>query len=227
MSRRLIPSAAFRILVGLLAWPACAALDSGVYQTLSDSTVEELGDLVPNGSRVVPISATLTFDLSAASPSVTAVIADAVVEGGDPFALTVRSSSGAQLVDGTCTFTGDYLRDIHPSGTQYLFDWRFSASTNGHVLWNGIIGWAGGHLWQVTISNLTLVPVPRLEVTQAGPEVTVSWPVSATGYKLEQAADLPATDWSSVTNAVATTGDRFSVRVEAHGAQRFFRLRRF
>lgn len=37
-----------------LAWPACAALESGVYQTLTGVTVEERGDRVPNGYRVMP-----------------------------------------------------------------------------------------------------------------------------------------------------------------------------
>src|SRR6266550_8704804 len=100
-----MPSAAFSILIGLWAWPAGAALESGVYQTVPGATVEERGDRVPNGSRVVPLFATLTFDLSAAEPSLTAVITNAVLEGGDPFALTVRSSSGARLVDGAYRFT--------------------------------------------------------------------------------------------------------------------------
>jgi len=43
MRQRLISSAAFGILVGLLAWPACAALESGVYQSLPGATVEERG----------------------------------------------------------------------------------------------------------------------------------------------------------------------------------------
>jgi hypothetical protein len=122
--------------------------------------VEERGDRVPNGSRVVPFSATLTFDLSAAQPSLTAVIPNAVLEGGDPFALTVGSSTGAPLRDGTYRFTGDYLRDLYPSGTQYGFDWRFSTTTDGRVVWDGITGWAGGHIWQVTISDITIVPEP-------------------------------------------------------------------
>ncbi len=142
------------------AWPGCAGLESGVYQTIPGSTVEERGDRVPNGSRVVPFSANVTFDLGAALPSLTAVIPNAVLEGGDPFALTVRSSSGAQLMDGTYQFTGDYLRDIYPAGTQYFFDWKFSTSTDGGVVWNGVTGWAGGHIWEVTISDIALVPEP-------------------------------------------------------------------
>ena len=71
-------------------WQACAALGSGIYETLPGATVEERGDRVPNGSRVVGLSATLTIDLGTAPPSLTAAIRNAVLEGGDPFALTVR-----------------------------------------------------------------------------------------------------------------------------------------
>ena len=145
-------SSAFSVKVNALASP----LESGNYQTLPGATVEERGDAVPNRSRVVPLSATLTFDLSAAPPSLTAVISNAVLEGGEPFALTVLSSSGFRLNDGTYRFTGDYLRDIQPSGTQYEFDWTFSASTNGQVMWSGTTFWAGGHIWLVTFSDIAM-----------------------------------------------------------------------
>ena len=154
---------AVAILLGVylaLAGPAGAALESGVYLTVSNATVAERGDQVPNGSRVVPLSASLTFDLAAAQPSLTAVIPNAVLEGGNPFALTVRSSAGAQLADGTYRFTGDYLRDISPTGTQYLFDCRFSTASDGSIAWNGNHYWAGGHLWIVTISDIPIVPEP-------------------------------------------------------------------
>ena len=149
------------------SWPAGAALESGVYQTLPGASVEERGDQVPNGSRVVPFFATLTFDLAAAQPSLTAVIPNAVLEGGDPFALTVRSSTGAQLLDGTYRFTGDYLQDITATGTQYLFDWQFSTASDGSIAWNGNSYWAGGRLWVVTISDIAIVPEPG--------SVTLSW----------------------------------------------------
>ena len=225
--RRLTPSAAFSILIGLLAWPAGAALESGVYQTLPGATVEERGDRVPNESRVVPLSATVTLDLRADEPSLTAMIANAVLEGGDPFALTVRSSSGSQLPDGTYMFRGDYLRDIHPSGTQYLFDWRFSVSTNGQVVWNGITGWAGGHAWYVTISNITLVPAALLSISRVGTEsVRISWATNFSDYVLEDTPNLPAAGWSPVTNSVTTVGDRLSVTMDTNAPRRFFRLRK-
>jgi hypothetical protein len=210
-----------------LVWPACAALDSGVYQTVPGAALEESGDRVPNGSRVVPLFATLTFDLSATEPSLTAVITNAVLEGGDPFALTVRSSSAAQLMDGTYQFTGDYLRDIYPSGTQYLFDWRFSPSTNAGVVWNGITVWAGGHIWQVTISNITLVAVASLNISRVGATaVEMTWATNFADHVLEYATNFPAAGWSAVTNAVATNGNHVSVTVDTEASQRFFRLRK-
>jgi hypothetical protein len=133
-------------------------LESGVYQSAAGATVEERGDRVPNGSRDAPLSATLTIDLGAAEPSLTALLSNALLEGGNPFELSVRSSSGTQLPDGAYRFMGDYLGEISPSRTQYLFDWRFSTTVDGSVVWNGANYFAGGHIWQVTISDVALVP---------------------------------------------------------------------
>src|SRR5687768_8833705 len=120
-------SAALSFAIGLnilfsLERSAAAALSSGIYQTLPGATVEELD--IAGERRMLPISATITFHLNATSPSLTAFLPNAVLEGRDPFPLTVRSSFGAQSPDGTYYFRGDYLE-----GTQYLFDWRFSTST--------------------------------------------------------------------------------------------------
>jgi hypothetical protein len=205
-----------------LAGPARAALESGVYQTLSGATVEERGDRVIGGSRIVPFSATLTFDLRASQPSLTAVIPNAVLEGGDPFQLTVRSSSGAQLADGTYRFMGDYLRDISPSGTQYIFDWRFSTSTGGQTIWNGISGWAGGHIWQVTISDVTIVPEPgTLTLMWAGIGVFYAGFCKGlrSGRRLSQAepgvdaASSPA--WGKVPDNPRLSGRLTSKRLES------------
>jgi hypothetical protein len=168
-------TAAVLVVLGVhleLASPASAALESGVFQTLPDANAEERGDYVPGGKRNVPFSATLTFDLAATQPLLTAVIHNAVLEGGSvfgdavlgggqqPFELVVRSSSGLGLVDGSYRFTGDYMQEIYPSGTQYLFDWRFSTASDGSIVWNGNTFWAGGHIWLETISGITIQPSP-------------------------------------------------------------------
>ncbi len=210
-----------------LVCSAGAALQSGVYQTPPGAMVREWGDRVPNGSRVVPIFATLTFDLGAAQPALTAVITNAVLEGGNPFALTVHSSSGSHLVDGTYRFMGDYLQDIYPSGTQYLFDWGFSAASDGSVVWNGNTYWAGGHIWQVAVSNITLVPAAWLNISRVGTvSAQIMWGTNFADHVLEYATSLPALGWNTVTNAVTSAGDRLSVTLETGISSRFYRLRK-
>ena len=204
-----------------------AQVESGVYQTLTGTTVTEVGDRVTNRSRVVPFSATLTFDLQSPQPSLVAFIPDAVLEGGAPFALTVRSSPGTQPASGTYRFGGDYLRELYPQGTQYLFDWEFSGSTNGQVLWNGEVYWAGGHIWYIGISNLTLVPAPWLDISSAWPaQVQLAWRTNFADYVLESATALPASGWSVVTNVPSSAGDRLFVVLDAGLSSRFYQLRK-
>lgn len=162
--------AAFTVLVAtasawLQAGQSPTTLEAGVYRTAPDTTVKEQGDRVPQGSRTVPIEATLTFELNGPTPSLTAVIDNAVLEGGAPFPLTVRSASGARLVDGALRFTGDYLQELEPAGTPYGFVWQFTRNGPDGVLWSGSADWYGGHQWQVTFDALPLVresqPIPE------------------------------------------------------------------
>jgi hypothetical protein len=210
-----------------LGSPARAQLQSGAYQMLPGMSVHETGDRVTNGSRVVPISGTLIFDLAAAQPSLTAIISNAVLEGGPPFPLTVQSSSGAKLADGSYHFTGDYLHDLYPSGLEYLFDWKFSETNNGEVVWNGITGCACGHIWYVGITNLTIVPVPWLNIVRMrNTTVQVAWSTNFAGHVLEYSPALPALSWNIVTNTTTITGDRIAVTLDAGISNRFYRLRK-
>ncbi|HEY5911806.1 MAG TPA: hypothetical protein VJA21_14485 [Verrucomicrobiae bacterium] len=176
---------------------------------------------------MMPLFATLCFDLSSAPLSLTAVITNAVLEGGEPFALTVGSSTASRSADGTYMFSGDYLREIYPSGTQYLFDWRFSAGTNESVVWNGSIYWSGGHIWQVAISNLTLLPVPWLDIAPVGAvSVQITWATNFADHVLEHTTSLQAPGWTAVANAPIIVGDRLAVTVDTDVSNRFYRLRK-
>jgi hypothetical protein len=95
------------------------------------------------------------------------------------------------------------------------------------VVWNGINDWTGGHIWFVTISNVTLLPQARLRIAavERG-SIQISWATNFTEHVLESAPGLPAASWNTVTNDVAVTGNRFAVTVEANAAQRFYRLRK-
>jgi hypothetical protein len=207
--------------------PVREPVEPDVYRTLPAAAAEESGDHVPNGSRIVPWSATLTFDFSATPPSLTAVIPNAVLEGGQPFPLTVRSYYGYQLTNGTFRFSGDYLRDTYPTGSQYGFNWEFSTPTKGTLVWNGTASWMGGHFWSLSVSNLTLFPLAQLSITRVGTAaVQASWRTNFSDLVLESAPSLPAADWSPVTNAVTPAGNRYSVTLDMDAPQRFYRLRK-
>lgn len=180
-----------------------------------------------NRVRMVPVSATLWLEFGTNTGAITASITNAVLEGGNPFPLTVRSSSGSRRSDGTFWFTGDYLQNVYPAGTQYGFDWGFSSSTNGEVLWNGSTAWWGGHIWVVTISNLTLIPLPWLNATPAGTEsVQLTWSSHFADHRVEYSTNLSATSWTLVTNAIAPVGDQLGLTVSTVGPRQFYRLRK-
>jgi hypothetical protein len=143
----------------VVASSAIAQLGPGPYQTVPGSMVEEIGDHLTNGTpymgsptirhRFVPMTATLTFDFSGLSPTVTAVIHDAVFEGGPPFEATVSGVG----VGNPLRFTGSYIGPPE----YYGFNWQFTPQADGSVLWNGSMGFAGGHLWQINVSDVMLV----------------------------------------------------------------------
>ena len=129
--------------------------------------------------------------------------------------------------NGTYRFSGDYLRDLYPSGTQYLFDWKFFMPTNGEVLWNGTTYWAGGHIWYFTMSNFTIVPVPWLTIARTGSaSAHITLATNFSGHLLESSTALPALSWNIVTNSITNTGDRISITLDAGMSNRFFRLRK-
>ena len=205
-----------------LALPGRAAVGSGLYQTVPGAMVLEKGDYVPSHSRLVPLFATVRLDFNSAPPSLTGAITNAVLEGGAPFALTVTNSSWYPWTDGSYNFHGYYL-----AGTQYLFDWRFSMSTNGEVLWNGYDYWTGGHIWQVPISNITMVPLPWLDIARVGPaSVNITWSTNLADSVLESISSLSTPGWGAVTNVPIIAGDQFSVTLDPSGSSRFFRLRK-
>jgi len=130
---------------------AQAALESGTYTTILNPTVLEIGDSVPNELRSVPRSATVTLDLEATPPSMTAVLYDAVLEGSDPFELTVYSTTGELLTNEVYRFRGNY-----GNRTSYYFDWNFSAISNGIVVWYGETSGSRNGVWYEYISGIAL-----------------------------------------------------------------------
>jgi hypothetical protein len=65
-----------------------------------------------------------------------------------------------------------------------------------------------------------------LAVSVSGGQVTVSWPVSAAGYKLFSTTSLGSQNWAQVTSGISVSGDKNTYVVTTTDAARFFRLQK-
>ena len=77
-------------------------------------------------------------------------------------------------------------------------------------------------------ANRTLVAhfVPILGIHSAVPgEIQLSWPESATGWTLEESADLASGNWSPSSRTVTTADGTHQVAIPTTDDRRFFHLR--
>ncbi len=73
---------------------------------------------------------------------------------------------------------------------------------------------------------ITTPSPPSLSLAVVSPGLLIlSWPTNATGFSLQQNADLSPTNWVEVTNAVMVVGSQNQVTVPTIGERGFFRLK--
>ena len=87
----------------------------------------------------------------------------------------------------------------------------YSTTLDDTTIWNHFLAMVGPE---------TTTP-PTLGISHAGNQVTLSWPVSETGFTLEYSDNLPGTTWTPVDGVVGN-----SVTVDASAGNRFYRLRK-
>lgn len=76
------------------------------------------------------------------------------------------------------------------------------------------------------IAITVLPPPPKLRIELTAPDtVLLAWPAAATGYSLEQNADLSTGNWQPVTNPPEVVGSENQVTLPATPPRNFFRLR--
>ncbi|KAB2659771.1 MAG: hypothetical protein DVB31_15350 [Verrucomicrobia bacterium] len=91
------------------------------------------------------------------------------------------------------------------------------------------------HVWSedpaVTIkagSGATYTPpapaAPSLAIRHDGGDIVVSWPASASGFRLFSSPSLSPAEWTEVTAVPGVDGDRLTVPLRPDDAHRFFRL---
>jgi len=71
-----------------------------------------------------------------------------------------------------------------------------------------------------------IVSEVSLSVRMAAGKVSIAWPVSAAGFKLQQAAAIPAAagDWTDEPTPAVQVGDNWEVQIIPTGVQRYYRL---
>jgi hypothetical protein len=84
-----------------------------------------------------------------------------------------------------------------------------------------------GDLWQMHITEIIAsVAGPPLAITVAGPNLTISWPASASGYQLQSTTNLlTGTGWLPVAQTPSTNSNTISVLLPNIDSQKFFRLK--
>jgi hypothetical protein len=81
------------------------------------------------------------------------------------------------------------------------------------------------------LNSLTLIdpsaPVPQLKFLPLDESTALLfWTTNSAGYLLQTTTNLQTAPWANATNEVSNDGEMFSVFIDLHGGQRFYRLRR-
>ncbi len=87
--------------------------------------------------------------------------------------------------------------------------------------------WEGGRSGFGTVFSLAAQPVtaPQLAVTAAGPNIILTWPANAAGFRLQSTASLsPPPNWAAVSPGPVLVNGQNTVTNIISGAQMFYRL---
>ena len=73
--------------------------------------------------------------------------------------------------------------------------------------------------------TVALVSTPTITTSSSGSNLTLLWPDTATGFRLESTLSLsPTISWSNVTGTFQTNGGNISIVLPTTGAPKFYRL---
>jgi hypothetical protein len=120
-------------------------------------------------------------------------------------ALVYSAASG-----GTNTFSQTF--EINPPMDQYTLGGYFQLQGQG--ITNGV------NNGSASFANISIAPVPHLNVALAGNQPVIYWTGGATNFLLQSSTNLSSTNWTYVSNAVPIVG----FAVTNNSPATFFRL---
>jgi len=186
----------------------------------------------------LPFQRNTTFGI--AGPSGTLF---AYIDPWDPWSLGPTNSYKVELFEDTPAGIPIFSRTITSASSIYDTDYRTAnawGDLQGSIRVTALSGFialqgfslqvfktsAAGGFEVYGTERIYLPAPPVLSVVQSTGFATVRWATSATNFVLEASSSIaPLAPWQAVTNAVASTGNFFSVSLMLDESRRFFRLR--
>ncbi len=107
------------------------------------------------------------------------------------------------------------------SGGDFVVTGQIGGIGDGHSA-GGTFTLEGGSLAMFMV--VQTAGAPLLTLTRAGSDVVISWPVTATGFGLEQTGSMSSPAWGGTGLTPVVVGDSYQVTVPASGGSKFFRL---
>lgn len=157
----------------------------------------------------------------------------------------------ATFPNGTIDASWSVAADAFPNGTDYglyLVDLRYSTDVQSVPVSPAMSGnfnygrWSGNLTVLQPANNVTLeasIPghygqslpfnvfsAPTLAITLDGSSAVISWPVSPTGFSLEETHDLKAGSWTAVSDSLAMVEDHYFLTNSLAQTNTFYRLRK-
>ncbi|MCX6927970.1 MAG: hypothetical protein NT154_32890 [Verrucomicrobia bacterium] len=178
------------------------------------------GYLNTNGTTVTISTNAVEFGYDDGTATITADFTDIQLTVTEHPQLTAHHYP-IQMVFTNAVFSSlSKVSDSFPSG-------GMTASLSGNVI---NLNWAGGDVtssqtYQVVFNvNAPASPLLSIQLTPTK-AVSISWPASSSGFKLQQNPNLNSTAWANVTNTVVIENGQNQVVVSPQLSSQFFRLR--
>lgn len=90
---------------------------------------------------------------------------------------------------------------------------------------SGVTAIAAGGFHTVALVGPAMAIAPTLSSSSTGNNLTLLWPDSAPGYRVESALSLsPSSSWSNVAGGLQTNGGFISIVLPITRGQKFYRL---
>src|ERR1044071_71730 len=123
---------------------------------------------------------------------------------------------------------------LNTNGTCFKILHNFSGTSDGASPLAGLIisntlhgtTYSGGSTDSGAVFSLSLTPVsrPRLSIRSSGPNVILTWPTDATGFRLQSTTNLVSPIWTTNFPAPVVINGQNAVTNPISGTRRFYRL---